>query len=129
MYVRFVVSQKDQKSGREKGLFAAMGELHENGVLFDYEEELEKEIYQWFKKNLLVPRVQSSESNHYSKPGAISWFKHTAQEHIEKMRAYSQILEAHDVPVAQLTTTRPGEVLYEDEYQIAAIPFRDTFGK
>lgn len=69
MYLRFIVSQKDAESGRNMGLFMAMDSLRENGVLYDYEIELEEEIYKWFKKNLKVPRVQSSSSNHYRKPG------------------------------------------------------------
>ena len=91
-------------------------------------DKLETEIYNWFKKNLSVPHVQSSSSNHYAKPKAISWFKDSAKDHIEKMRQYAQILESHDYPIKQLLTDRPGKVLYEDEFQIAAIPFGDTFG-
>lgn len=127
MYLRFVVSQKDKESGRNMGVFMAMDALHEEKALYDYEIELEEEIYQWFKKNLKVPKVLSSSSNHYSKPSAISWFKSTAKVHIDKMRQYVQILEAHEVIVSQIMTERPGDIVYEDEYQIAAIPFKDTF--
>ncbi len=58
---------------------------------------------------------------------SISWFKHSATDHIDKMRQYAQILEAHDIYVNQMTTDRPGNIVYEDQFQIAAIPFNDTF--
>ncbi len=127
MYIRFVVEKKDTKSGRNMGLFMAMDELHESKSLYIYEQKQEDELYKWFKKHLKVPRVQSSASNHHTKSGAISWFKISASEYINKMRAYGQILEAHDILVKQFTTERPGNIVYEDEHQIAAIPFNDTF--
>jgi hypothetical protein len=43
------------------------------------------------------------------------------------MREFGQILEAHNIYVTELKTERPGKVLYEDKYQIAAVPFQDTF--
>ncbi|ROR97870.1 hypothetical protein EDC56_3537 [Sinobacterium caligoides] len=101
--------------------------LHEKNALYEWEAELQKEIYQWFKDNLKVPKVQSSESGKLAKVRAISWFKSTAIEHIDRMRQYGQILEAHDFKILQLITERPGKVLYEDDHQIAAIPFGDTF--
>ncbi len=127
MYLRFEIDEKDEMSGREKGIFIAMDILLENGSLYEYEQEIEKEIYAWFKKNLKVPKVQSSKSGYHAKPRSISWFKNSATEHIDKMRQYAQILEAHDMAVKQLTTERPGNIVYEDEHQIAAIPFNDTF--
>ena len=127
MYLRFEVDEKDEVSGRAKGIFIAMDTLLENGSLYEYEQEIEKEVYAWFKRNLKVPKVQSSKSGYHAKPRSISWFKASAIEHIEKMRQYSQILESHDMSVNQITTERPGNIVYEDEYQIAAIPFNDTF--
>ncbi|MGH1472585.1 MAG: hypothetical protein ACRBCS_15495 [Cellvibrionaceae bacterium] len=104
-----------------------MNTLLGNGSLYEYEQDIEKEVYAWFKKNLKVPKVQSSKSGYHVKPRSISWFKASATEHIEKMRQYVQILESHDMPVKQINTERPGNIVYEDEHQIAAIPFNDTF--
>ena len=75
----------------------------------------------------IIPKEQASTSNYYSKPNSISWFKTTASEHIEKMRQYIQILQSHNVTVNQVITERPGNIVYEDEHQIAAVPFNDTF--
>lgn len=127
MYLRFVVPENDEDSGREMGIFVAGGILNESGQLYDYEINIRKSLMLWFTNNLEVPDIQASESNHYSNPNAISWFKSSAVKHISKMREYIEILKSHDVPVKQLITDRPGKILYEDEFQIAAIPFKDTF--
>ena len=127
MYLRFVVPEKDEESGREMGIFVAGGILNDGGELYDYEIKLRKKILTWFSNNLKVPDVQASESNYYSNPNAISWFKSSAAVHISKMREYVEILESHDIQVKQLVTERPGKIVYEDEYQVAAIPFKDTF--
>lgn len=127
MYLRFEIDKIDEDSGRNMGIFMAMEELQYDDMLYDYEKELADEIYKWFGRNLRVPTVQSSESNKYKKSGAISWFKSTAITHISKMRLYCSILEAHDVSVNQIITERPGNIVYEDKYQVAAIPFKDTF--
>ncbi|WP_435106918.1 hypothetical protein [Arhodomonas sp. AD133] len=105
----------------------AMGILRENGALYSYEIGLEKALYDWFKSNLAVPPTLAGSQGHSRKPAAISWFKESAIEHIDKMRQYAQLLASHDFLVQQLVTERPGKVVYEDEHQVAAVPFKDTF--
>jgi len=56
------------------------------------------------------------------------WFKSTATEHIARMRALAELLDHKDMTVATFESEKPGYVLYEDEHQVAAIPFaRETF--
>jgi hypothetical protein len=126
LYVRFSVTEKDKVSGLGMGLFTAMGLLRGKDVLLEHEIELYESTLKWFARNLAVPRALGG-GNHHNRPMAVSWFKDSATEHIGKMRQLSQILESHDIAVAQFATTRPGRVEYEDQYQIAAVPFRDTF--
>lgn len=126
MYVRFSVTAKDKVSGIGMGLFTAMGRLRDKEVLLEHEIELYESTLKWFAKNLTVPRALAG-GNHHNRPRAVSWFKDSATEHIGKMRRLAEILESHDIAVTQSATTRPGKVEYEDQYQIAAVPFRDTF--
>jgi len=126
VYLRLSIREKDNVSGVGMGLFTAMGILNDKHVLLEHESELYAETLRWFAKNLPVPKVLSG-GRHHNRPGAISWFKATATEHIHRMRQFAQILEAHGVAVAQHATSRPGRIVHEDEFQIAAIPFRDTF--
>lgn len=127
IYIRLVIDKNDEDSGRKMGLFMAMQQLRDNNELYDYEEELVSQLHSWFNIYLDAPPVQASESNYYKTPMAISWFKSTASKHISKMREFGHILEAHNIYVTELKTERPGKILYEDNYQIAAVPFKDTF--
>ena len=44
------------------------------------------------------------------------------------MRALAELLDHKDMTVATFESEKPGYVLYEDEHQVAAIPFaRETF--
>ena len=44
------------------------------------------------------------------------------------MRALAALLEHKDTAVDVIESDRPGYVIYEDEHQIAAVPFvRETF--
>ena len=83
-------------------------------------------LYAWFKARLLVPTRFSVSSKPHSKAQALSWFRDTAVEHIDRMRDYQRILEAYGLQVQMLRTRRPGYVVFEDEYQVVAYPFADT---
>jgi hypothetical protein len=50
---------------------------------------------------------------------AVCWFKGSAGEHLAGVRELLPLLERHGA-------ARPGYVAYEDAYQVAAVPFRDT---
>ena len=60
----------------------------------------------------------------YAQPKAVCWFKPTAHEHIARIRELQALLEICGVGTKMLRTNRPGYAVYEDEYQVAAEPFR-----
>lgn len=126
MYVRFVVHTKDRKSGRREGLFQAAGRLRDGKQLTLEEEARYVAVYNWFNAELRVPSKFAKASRHHASKAALSWFKDSAAAYIARMREIAVILEAHDVAVVMLRTDRPGFVVYEDEFQIAAEPFYDT---
>jgi hypothetical protein len=123
MFIRFVIHKNDIDSGRRQGLFQALAELEEHGSLNEHDLEHYLEIYDWFRKNLRKPR--SFMRSAHAKKVALSWFKDSAVQHINKMHALAQILTAHDVMVHVLRTERPGYVVYEDDFQVAAEPFSE----
>ena len=130
MYLRFVVSDIDEDSGRELGVFHAVGNLRRDGKLQPYEEKQHDLIRQWFNEHLERPtRFTASKSPYYRKsPKAISWFKDSASEHITRVRELVEILHHHGISVEMLKTNRVGYIVYEDEYQIVAEPFeRETY--
>jgi hypothetical protein len=126
MYIRFVIQKKDKNSGRRQGLFQAMAALRDEGTLLPHDLSAYEEIYEWFKKNLKKPRSFTRSLKPHAKKVSLSWFKDTATEHIAKMYALVQILESHGVTVDVIRTQRPGYVVYDDPYQVAAEPFSET---
>jgi hypothetical protein len=94
MFVRFVVSEIDEESEQELGVFQAIYKLRRSGRLSDYEQDQDDTIGQWFDHNLLKPsRLTSAKPPfHRKKNKAISWFKDNAHEHISRVRALVAIL-------------------------------------
>ena len=126
MFIRFVINEKDEDSGRRQGLFQVMKELEDGNHLHVYELDLYKEIYQWFRLNLKTPNSFSRSSRPHAKKIALSWFKASAHEHIRKMYEVVGIIEAHGIHVMVIRSSRPGYVVYEDEFQVAAEAFQST---
>jgi hypothetical protein len=116
-YLRFVVADIHERSGKELGVFHAVLRLR----------ELHDLTRQWFNENLEKPtRFTASKPPFYRKPNkAIAWFKDTATDHIAHIRDLVGILQSHGIAVQMLKTDRVGYVVYEDEYQIVAEPFAD----
>ena len=126
-YLRFVVADIDEDSGKELGVFQAVLRLREDGKLLQHEEELHDVTRQWFNENLEKPtRFTASKPPFYRKQNkAISWFKDTAKDHLTHVRDLVAILQNHGISVRTLKTDCPGYVVYEDEYQMVAEPFAD----
>jgi hypothetical protein len=126
MFIRFVINNNDPDSGKRQGLFQAISELKSAGRLLPYEQLLYDEIYDWLRHNLKKPRNLSKSSKPHAKNVAISWFKDSAKKHIDKMRSLVNILNSHGVVTEMIRSGRPGYIVYEDEFQIAAEPFKET---
>jgi hypothetical protein len=128
MYIRFVTRKVHQNSLRRTGIFQEAFRLRNAGHLPEYEEAILCELLEWFNSNLPKPhRFTNSKPPYYRKKNeAISWFKHTATEHIAKARHILTILENHGIHAEMITTDRPGYIVYEDAVQIVAVPFSDS---
>ena len=123
-YIRYVIDKHDEISKEQLGIFQAVYELRDSNRLSDVEHQRAKSVLNWFNKNLPEPERLSRSSKKNAQCVAISWFKPTALECIEKMKDLAGILYIHGILTRIITTDRPGYVVYEDEYQIAAQPFR-----
>jgi hypothetical protein len=128
MFLRFVTTELHRESHQELGLFQAAAKLRDSGSLSKAEEDLLQEVRDWFNANLEKPkRFTSAKPPYYRKrQNGISWFKDSARAHITKMREKVALLKHHDVPVRMVKTTRPGYVMYEDAFQVVAVPFADS---
>ena len=75
MFIRFVIHRNDEGSGRRQGLFQAMADLADRGVLLQHEQDEYNELEGWFRRNLKTPRSFTRSSKPHAKKVAISWFK------------------------------------------------------
>jgi len=116
MFIRFVVGSESDSPRIQNGLFTEAACLKKKGILEPYQINQVNEIFAFFNANLPCPP--------YSKKNwsidAISWFRDTATDFIDKMRDLSIILEENNLVVRVLKTDKPGMILYEDEFQIVS---------
>ena len=126
MFTRFVIHAHDNDSGRRQGLFQALADLDDSGLLQGPHQDVYQELRDWFRHHLKQPSSFARAARPHAKKVALSWFKDSAVEHIRQMRRMSALLAEHEVAVQVLRTKRPGYVVYEDEHQVAAEPFSDT---
>jgi hypothetical protein len=57
-------------------------------------------------------------------PGARSWFKASAAELLTITGDYLALLDRYSVPWVELRTASPGRIVYEDDVQVVAVPYR-----
>ena len=120
-YVRFVIGRKDEDSHVEQGIFRAAGQALEwQNVTGSDAEEL-KELRAWFSENLEKPSWSFGRDTLRL---GICWFKTDATEHISRIWQMAQILERNGIYIKKIRTDKPGYVIYEDEWQLVAEPFR-----
>ncbi|MEL7049196.1 MAG: hypothetical protein AAFO75_09610, partial [Pseudomonadota bacterium] len=115
-YIRFVVGVPAPNSGVPEGPFYAAGLLRDDPATSSHEADALAEIISWFNENLDQPlrfNRTSSKARGHRIPKGLCWFKPTAEAHISKIRELSVILEANDLLVSQITTRRPGYIVYE----------------
>jgi hypothetical protein len=127
-FLRFAVFKTHEGSLLPMGCFQAAGQLEDSGHLSPEDALRMREVCLWFNKHLETPTrfSRSTSKGSRNKARGISWFRHTAKEHISKMHELVMILEQYGWHVRRLVTERPGYVTYEDCNQIVAEPFKDT---
>jgi hypothetical protein len=75
-------------------------------------------LLKWFTDNLHGPRQLSLEAN----KRAICWFKPAAREPISRIWQMKSLIEPYGYWISVRKTSAPGLVIYEDGWQVAAIP-------
>jgi len=119
-YIRFVVGRKDEESHVEQGIFQASGQALEWQNITGSDADELKELQAWFSKNLEKP---TSFGRSRLRLG-ICWFKTGSAEHISRIWEMVHILERNGISVKKIRTDKPGYVIYEDEWQLVAEPYR-----
>jgi hypothetical protein len=119
-YIRFVIGRKDEDSHVEQGIFQAAARALEWQDITGSDAEELNELRAWFSENLERPTSFGRDKLRLG----ICWFKTQSTEHISRIWEMVQILERHGIYVRKIRTDRPGYVIYEDEWQLVAEPFR-----
>jgi hypothetical protein len=128
MFVRFVVAQEHPHTNEPMGIFEAVRLLPRVGRIADWDERRLGELREWFLAHLPLPERVARSQRPNATHRALSWFKASATECIANARELAAILEANDIRTEMLTSERPGYVVYEDEFQVLAEPFRGEVG-
>lgn len=129
MFIRFVQLNRHPATGRRNGFFDAAYDVR-NSELVNYDIRKQcQSLIEWYVENLKKP----SRFNRSRSKGAwrrntmgLSWFKPTAEQHIQKAHELAAVLSELGFVIEILKTDRPGYIVYEDEFQIVAEPFSDT---
>ena len=128
-YLRFVLPGNHADSGARDGVFEAAYRLSLTGEIAEAQKQEINAVLQWFEEHLDTPtRFNRTRSKGWYRraPKGISWLKPTAEAHLAKLRSLVAILEDHGFQVTMIKTRNPGYVVYEDDHQVVAEPFRDT---
>ena len=120
-YVRFVIGRKDEDSQVELGIFQAAAQAVDCDWIRGSDARELNELRWWFSDNL--ERPTSFGRGNVSL--GICWFKTGSTEHISRVWKMVSILERNGIYVHKIRTDRPGYVIYEDEWQLVAEPFRE----
>jgi hypothetical protein len=125
--LRFVLPNLHPDTGVRDGIFRAAYALRRGNELSVADRQSLEDLLGWFKANLAIPeRFNKSKSKGYyrRRTAGISWLKPTASEHLAKMGELAKLLQNNGYVVSQITTDRPGYVVFEDDHQVVAEPFR-----
>jgi hypothetical protein len=117
MYVRFIVLAPRRR--RPFGLFRAKRQALDDVELPAWLREQVAAQYEWFSKNLRVPRNRNGGLIDVT---GVCWFRAEAREHIAHARQLAWLLAEADHPTEMITTRHPGQILYRDDIQIVAKP-------
>lgn len=101
-----------------QGVFAAVGHLEDSTDIDEWSEQRLHYACEWFNQHVPVP---SLEREHYR---ALFWFRESCTELIHRLWDVVYVLREHGIDVDLLHSSNPGQVCYEDRYQIAAVPWR-----
>jgi hypothetical protein len=114
-YVRIQGKELAQNTMYAKGVFSMCWQLIQDDVMDEEDAGLYKEIDGWFAEHLPWPPPCKRQEK------VVCWFKTENSDEMMKMiRPALWLLERYDHPYYLVFTNTPGEIVYEDQYQVAA---------
>jgi hypothetical protein len=97
-----------------KGIFSMCWQLIQNDTMIGEDADLYREIDDWFASHLPWPEPCKRQEK------VVCFFKTENSEEMMKMiRPALWLLERYNHPYYLVYTNTPGEIVYEDKYQVA----------
>ena len=120
-YVRIQGREVAANTRYAAGIFSVCWKLIQDDVMDEEDVALFKEIDSWFAEELPFPDVCGNEGDE----PAVCFFKTENTELMLKMITPAMwLLERYNHPFYVVYTNDPGEIIYEDDYQVAVkVPF------
>lgn len=112
-YVRIQGKALARNTMYAKGVFSLINQIAEKGLMEEEDVDLFREVDDWFYQNLpWPPQCQRQEP-------VVCWFKTANSTQMMKMiRPILWLLERYHQAYYLVYTNDPGEIVYEDEYQV-----------
>jgi len=121
LYLRFVTDEIDPYSYRAQGVFQPAYALVRGDREVDaFVAEGLRTLLRWFEEHLPLP------PRHRIPDRAVFWFKAGGPAAMANVWELSRLIEEEGRRVRLIKTVKPGHVVFEDDYQVAAVPFRDS---
>ncbi len=112
-YVRIQGKALARNTMYAKGVFSLINQMAEKGLMEQEDVDLFREVDDWFVQTLpWPPQCQRQEP-------VVCWFKTANSAQMMKMiRPILWLLERYHQTYYLVYTNDPGEIVYEDEYQV-----------
>ena len=113
-YVRIQGQELAANTMYAKGVFSMCWQLIQNDTMIEEDADLYREIDDWFATHLPWPEPCKNQEK------VVCFFKTENSEEMMKMiRPALWLLERYNHPYYLVYTNTPGEIVYEDKYQVA----------
>ncbi len=113
-YVRIQGQELAANTMYAKGVFSMCWQLVQDDVMDEEDAGLFKEIDSWFAENLPYPPQCKNQEK------VVCFFKtENSVEMMKMIRPALWLLERYNHPYFLVYTNTPGEIVYEDKYQVA----------
>ena len=113
-YVRIQEQELAANTMYAKGVFSMCWQLIQNDTMIEEDADLYREIDDWFATHLPWPEPCKNQEK------VVCFFKTENSEEMMKMiRPALWLLERYNHPYYLVYTNTPGEIVYEDKYQVA----------
>lgn len=121
-YLRIRATTRNERGGYS-GVFGLVNRLAFAGELTAAEDHFRRVTNRWYDAAYPNPsHVDPAVYDHDVNPGAAAWFKAGAGHLLERVGGYLAILDRHGVGYEIVRTDHPGRIVYEDPYQVVAVP-------